>query len=596
MSLNRPWLAWLVFSVCLALVLGAMGWASLAVLRLEEAQLESHREADFEENVRLALWRMDSALTPVIGQESMRPHFLYHAFYPSDQMLVCQPPGHKAEGLAPSPLLLQTPQHLILHFQYDSEGKISSPQVPTGDDLELARDGCSSDASIGGATARLAELQSRVSWDALLAAMGHEKPSARPSRRTLQRRDGLQDPVQQVSRQSVEAQVLKNDQEFTARSGNALAAIENYGSAQKALVPGHAESEKDAIMKFYWVGTTLVLARKVSFLGEELLQGCWIDWPSLRSWLIEGITDLLPDANLEPSRAETRDRTSRLLATLPAVLVPGRVGFATAMGSSPLRISLLAAWACIVVAALAVAALLLGVLNLSERRAAFVSAVTHELRTPLTTFRMYSEILSRGMLTDEAKQRRYLTTLCTEADRLGHLVENVLSFARLERRGSDDARIGAVSVADLLGRVQSRLRDRAEQTGMTLELGTLETFSELKVKADPAAVEQIIFNLVDNACKYAQGTTDTRVQVTAHADGRHVVVRVRDHGPGVSEKVVRRLFRPFSKSAHDAANSAPGVGLGLALSRRLARSMGGDLRHVASVTDGACFELRLPAI
>ena len=593
---QRPWLAWLIFAVCLALVAGAMGWASLAVVRLEQAQEAAHHEADFEENVRLALWRMDSALTPMIGQESMRPHFIYDSFYPSNQMFTCQPEGKTIDGLVPSPLLLETPQHVLLHFQYDSEGKIASPQVPTGAHFNLAKDGCTSETNIGSAAARLAELQTRVSWDALLAAMGHEKPEPGIAQETPREREAFRrSPPQQMARQSVLAQVIKNDQEFTARSGNVQAAIENYNAAQTQLGSAPGANENDAIMKFYWVGNTLVLARKVVFLGEEILQGCWIDWPSLKRWLVESVEDLLPLADLEPARSDSAERRSRLLATLPAALVVGPMSFEPSSASSPLRLSLVAAWACVLVAAAAVAMLLLGIIKLSERRAAFVSAVTHELRTPLTTFRMYSEILSKGMLTDEEKRRRYLTTLCTEADRLGHLVENVLAFARLERRGSDGARIGSVGLADLLERVRSRLHDRSEQAGMQLEIEARAEDAALSVKADPAAVEQIVFNLVDNACKYARGAQDPRLLVTTSADGRFAVVRVRDHGPGISEAAARRLFRPFSKSASDAANSAPGVGLGLALSRRLARSMGGDLRYDASVTDGACFELRLPA-
>ena len=87
-------------------------------------------------------------------------------------------------------------------------------------------------------------------------------------------------------------------------------------------------------------------------------------------------------------------------------------------------------------------------------------------------------------------------------------------------------------------------------------------------------------------------TLSTQVSVPIAGDGR-VLVRVRDHGPGLSELQRKRLFRAFSKSARAAAETAPGVGLGLALSRRFAREMGGDLRLDASVTDGACFELEL---
>jgi signal transduction histidine kinase len=241
-----------------------------------------------------------------------------------------------------------------------------------------------------------------------------------------------------------------------------------------------------------------------------------------------------------------------------------------------------------------VAILLQGAVSLSERRGAFVSAVTHELRTPLTTFRLYSEMLANGMVPEEEKRREYLDTLCVEADRLAHLVENVLAYARLER-GAMRTRMEDVPVSNLIESVKRRLTERARQAGMTLVVEAGPEARSATTRADLAAVERILFNLVDNACKYAASATDRRIQLEVGREKGFVVLRVRDHGPGVSLKAARRLFRPFSKSARDAAGTAPGVGLGLALSRRLAREMGGDLSLDAATTDGACFILRLPA-
>ena len=116
----------------------------------------------------------------------------------------------------------------------------------------------------------------------------------------------------------------------------------------------------------------------------------------------------------------------------------------------------------------------------------------------------------------------------------------------------------------------------------------------IKLHTDCSAVEQILFNLVDNACKYAATATERRIHVEGQSDGRQVLIRVRDHGPGISPQDAKKLFKPFSKSVSEAAHSAPGVGLGLALCRRLARSLGGDLTLDHSVREGACFVLRLP--
>ena len=114
------------------------------------------------------------------------------------------------------------------------------------------------------------------------------------------------------------------------------------------------------------------------------------------------------------------------------------------------------------------------------------------------------------------------------------------------------------------------------------------------VIADPAAVEQVLFNLVDNACKYARGGTPAEIELAVGQRGTHLALAVRDHGPGIAPREAARLFEAFRKSARDAAEGGAGVGLGLALSRRLARQMGGDLVSDPPADGGARFVLTLP--
>jgi signal transduction histidine kinase len=283
-----------------------------------------------------------------------------------------------------------------------------------------------------------------------------------------------------------------------------------------------------------------------------------------------------------------------MLAALPVKLIAGPVTLPPLPAWSPIRVSLVVAWTCVLLAAGAVAVLLNGTVSLSERRAAFVSAVTHELRTPLTTFKMYSEMLAEGMVLEAGQRKHYLDTLCSEANRLSHLVENVLAYARLER-GSARSRVERVTLGALIAKVKPRLDQRAEQAQMKVVVDSDEKALATAVHVDASAVEQILFNLVDNACKYAAPTaTEKIIHLEALPDGKFAMLRVRDHGQGISAEGVRRLFQPFSKSAHEAAHTAPGVGLGLALCRRLSRSMGGDLRLDALVKTGACFVLTLP--
>jgi signal transduction histidine kinase len=117
----------------------------------------------------------------------------------------------------------------------------------------------------------------------------------------------------------------------------------------------------------------------------------------------------------------------------------------------------------------------------------------------------------------------------------------------------------------------------------------------LHLKTDPEAVSQILFNLVDNACKYGRGEGGGAVELSAQAAGRVLHLRVRDRGVGVPRRSRRAIFQAFDRGGRDVSDAHPGVGLGLALARGLARDLGGDL--VLEPTPGgpgATFCLWLP--
>ena len=421
---------------------------------------------------------------------------------------------------------------------------------------------------------------------------------------TLQQSAYANPPPQQGGRQDNNRdQQTKNSIDLASRSrafnyGQSFAQqqqrlfLDNDKAAQ--IVAG-TTNVSQGLGKALWLDSSLVFARRVTVDGKTLIQGCVLDWPMLHDWLTDEVRATLPDAELVPVKTPADETRGRMLATLPVRLTVPAAVFVASTWYTPIRISLLVAWGCALLGGLAVAALLFGVVTLSERRGAFVSAVTHELRTPLTTFRMYAEMLSEGMIHDPVQQKHYLGTLRVEADRLTHLVGNVLAYARLERGKLSD-RLQTVPVADLIARCRDRLSDRAKQAEFELVVDIDEPTLARTVRADSAAVEQILFNLVDNAGKYAATATDRRIHLEAEQTGRHVLLRVRDHGPGVCAKEAKRLFQPFRKSAKDAANSAPGVGLGLALSRRLARDLGGELTSADLSGDGACFVIKLAAV
>jgi signal transduction histidine kinase len=664
--MTRPFHIRLVFAICLLVLLAAMAGVSVTTLRLDRAQMQAAQQAETEERVRLALWRMDSLLTSIMVEESARPFSAWESFSRNDPALTkSYAPIQPGEVLTPSPLLAYSSSNVLLHFQLSPEGQLTSPQVPLGAERTPALANGATTDGIQTAAARLNQYQSLLNDQCLAPPANLGLAAAAPGVSVLNR-DLLittcavfrtntvgpitvaeplitqveETPVQRIfggnlARNTQQRQELRNDNEWQARAnfnqsvqlqaatnayyGNqmpsrSLSERSSFSNSQStsseprqtnataslnpALRPPAALPVTDiageGVFKPLWVGSELVLARRVNFADRFVVQGVWLNWTNLRQSLTASVKDLLPSADILPVLAANTDPQARLLAAIPARLVVGPACLPALPGWSPARTALVVAWLCVLLAALAVAVLLHGTVSLSERRAAFVSAVTHELRTPLTTFKMYSEMLAEDMVPDEAKRKSYLSTLCSEANRLSHLVENVLAYARIER-GSARSRVERVSLGQLIDRVKPRLDQRAAQVDMSVVVDSDEAALGTVVHIDASAVEQILFNLVDNACKYAAPTATERfIHLEALPDGKFAMLRVRDHGQGISAEGAKRLFQPFSKSAHEAAHTAPGVGLGLALCRRLSRSMGGDLRWDALVKNGACFVLTLP--
>jgi len=586
--MKRPWQIWLAFAVCLAVVLAAMGWVTLVAVRLDREQMHARTEAAFEERVRLALWRVDAAVSPLIARENLRPYPWYSAFYfaghPYSRLFV---EILKDEVQIPSPLLTESHADIRLHFQLEPDGTLSSPQAPTGNAKEIVETRKYRTAEENAkASERLAALRGLLDTERLLAMKCEPEVTVT----THLPETPAQTMGQVTSSQGYQFKLNVQEMQARRQSQRPLQKIVEAEASNVAMF--QPVKVVQGSMRPVWMNGELLLVRKVTAGKRTLVQGCWLDWPRMRASLLEEVKrDLLPSATLEPTTVACDDAPERLLATLPVRLRPGEVASADAAWFTPIVLSLVVAWACVLVAAGAVVMLLVGAVTLSERRGAFVSAVTHELRTPLTTFRMYTEMLEGDMVSDEPRRKEYLGTLRTEAERLGHLVENVLAYARLER-GSARGRIETVTTGALTDRVRELLAARAKQAGMELVIENGD--ADVTVRADASAVEQILFNLVDNACKYAAGADDKRIHLRTEKTTDTLRLYVCDHGPGIVAPDAKRLFQPFRKSAHDAANSAPGVGLGLALSRRLARQMHGELTLDTNHPDGACFVLTLP--
>ncbi|MDB2686558.1 HAMP domain-containing histidine kinase [Mariniblastus sp.] len=386
-------------------------------------------------------------------------------------------------------------------------------------------------------------------------------------------------------------------------------AVANASNVNRAPLDSTTPQSTKAIEVIYgvmqpvWVQGNLLLVRPLQELGETRFQCCWLDWSRIQAALRSGAEDLLPmdEVQFEPIEQEEQVRLGMALTTLPVQLSMDReqlrAGFSLdsdpeLKNRSSAGTILSLAWSGFLLSAIVAGFLLQQVVSLSERRANFVSAVTHELRTPLTTFRMYSEMLASDMVPPE-KQKQYVGTLQKQANRLSHLVENVLQFARLESH-PDQSSAQAVQVGPMLDRFVDRLQARAAEEEFKFSLHVPDDIDQMQIKTRPVMIEQVLFNLVDNACKYGKPSTTGEIELRLHCDKAALRMEVSDGGPGVEMRERGRMFQPFHKSDLEAANSEPGVGLGLALCKRMAFSLGGKLSYRENESGGATFELSLP--
>jgi len=671
----RPWQIWILFALCVGVVMAAMAWLTSITVQADRLRAENFRstevarqQAQLQERISSALWRLDFALTPLVAQEASRPYFVYQPFYQVAERADANGDNRRGYRWLPSPLRVDRSRYVTLYFQIEPDGRFLCPTCPSSKQVDKAEQAGLSGSTRQADCEQLRRAEQFCDFDAIMAKCSPQQlpglisaapleqlplviPGESSASSTLpvapfdntyvddwvQQNAGLpasdQDRQRDTPRQTFQsdrAQVQKewNKQRVSQELQTRDQATKLFSQNQllnnpQPATPAAEQPVRVGVMRPMWIDANLLLARQVDLGDRQVLQCCWLDWDRLQSDLKQQIEDVLPHAELRPVRAATESQVNNLLATLPIEVVATLGNLpaeALAMGAyqsssnwfSGIRTPLWVAWTGVLLGAAAVGFLLHGVLQLSERRAAFVSAVTHELRTPLTTFRMYAEMLAEKMLPSDTQRQAYANTLRQEADRLSHLVENVLQFARLER-GKRGHHRQPVAVGDLLQRLESRFVDRAQESNMQVDLRIEADVAEHQVRTDPTAIEHILFNLIDNACKYASGSEDRRIVLSCRMTPRHLLFLVRDFGPGIDRQKVRTLFQAFRKSDDEAANSAPGVGLGLALSRQLARHLGGDLTvardprfgdskaddptgiRPSDVSHGACFVLQIPA-
>jgi signal transduction histidine kinase len=589
-------LAVIVYLTVAGLVTGGLAWVTRAALTLEQS-----------DTIRLALWRLDSRVFPAVAREDGRPVAHYEPLFPPVPALDRRgKPVAAGAVLIPSPLLsAELPEWMALHFVVDAKLGWRSPQVL---DPELTARLTAEPAALvltnatAGRRERLAELASAFAVNEFLGVPAQSTPAA-PQWAQRQDDSAQRGAPPQVAGPLLEAEYQKRAATQMAVRGegkDANAANSNIinipqtdtayfrDPAWSKMVQCVSASVEELAPQWRRGGDgadRLLLLRTVRTDGLTFSQGVLIDWPKLRETLLAEVRDILPEATLEPAVA---GQGGELMTALPVRLSAGPAGAGIGPLNTPMRWGLALAWSAAALALVVVGLSGWSLLDLSERRFRFVTAVTHELRTPLTTLRLYLDMLTSGLVKREQQRDEYLQTLHHESDRLHRLISNVLDYARLERQ-RPVVRRETTALPSLLESIRHDWDGRCKAAGKQL---LIDCHSEAAITTDADLCRQLLGNLIDNACKYAHGTGDARVWVRAFADGPAVVFEVEDKGPGVAAGEHRSVFRAFRRGR--AAATTGGVGLGLALASRWAGLLGGTLRLKPGHTGGACFQFTHP--
>jgi two-component system phosphate regulon sensor histidine kinase PhoR len=227
--------------------------------------------------------------------------------------------------------------------------------------------------------------------------------------------------------------------------------------------------------------------------------------------------------------------------------------------------------------------------QLENARRDFVANVSHELKTPITSIKGFVETLLDGAMRDPEHAGEFLRIIGRQADRLGAIIEDLLSLSRIEQ----EAEQGKIHLAG--GRIKPILRaaiqvcnTRSQEKKINVSLACPE---DLRARVNGPLLEQAIINLIDNAVKYSG--PGSSVEVEAGAVNSQVAVRIRDQGVGIDREHLPRLFERFYRVDSSRSRKVGGTGLGLAIVKHIAQAHGGKVGVESNPGQGSTFTVYL---
>jgi PAS domain S-box-containing protein len=233
----------------------------------------------------------------------------------------------------------------------------------------------------------------------------------------------------------------------------------------------------------------------------------------------------------------------------------------------------------------------------NREKSNFLANMSHEIRTPLGAILGFTDLLSENSITDE-KRKEYLKVIRRNGRNLSELIGDILDLSKIEA-GCLELESQSISINDLIESVMTLLKTKADDKKLDLVVRRVGSIPR-NIKTDPLRLRQILLNIIGNAIKFTNAGSITVTIESSHTpDGkdRNLFFTVKDTGRGISEEETLRLFQPFTQADSSTTRKYGGTGLGLALSQKLARALGGDLILSDSVRGlGSTFVISIPLV
>lgn len=215
----------------------------------------------------------------------------------------------------------------------------------------------------------------------------------------------------------------------------------------------------------------------------------------------------------------------------------------------------------------------------------FISTVSHELRTPLTSIRGFAQtMLSSWDKIDDESKKKFLAIIEGQSNRLIHLVENILSVTKLQNENIISKKVYVNSV---LSTVMQIIKQKYPKYNYSIK----KDFTNPAISGDGEKLQQILINVIENACKYSK--ENTTVSITTKSDDKYVSILIRDEGTGIDMKYADKIFEKFSRIDNPLTQRTQGSGLGLFITKSLTEKMNGEISF-KNLNKGTEFTLKFP--